>query len=77
MADATPDELEAYIAERLQRLSDEGLVVLHDLIADIELRQAWNEFSTGVGADWADGKHDRLEEALRDARESLRAAAGS
>jgi hypothetical protein len=68
-----PEVLRQNIAEHLQRLSDESLVVLHDLMLDIELRQAWHEFSNGVGVDWAAGKHDRLDEALREARESLRA----
>lgn len=67
-----PEVLRQSITEHLLRLSDEGLVVLHDLVLDLELRQAWHEFSTGVAGDWAAGKYDRLDEALREARAVLR-----
>lgn len=67
-----PEVLRQNITEHLQQLSDEGLVVLHDLVLDLELRQAWHELSTGVAGDWAAGRYDRLDEALREARAALR-----
>ena len=72
----TPDVLRRQVIEKLERLPDEGIAVLHDLAAELELRIAWAEFSAGMSADWANGKYEQLDLALKDARQALRKSRG-
>jgi hypothetical protein len=67
-----PDVLRQNLRDQLDDLPDEGIVVLHNLALELQLRSAWTTFSEGVTADWAAGKYERLEEALKEAREALR-----
>jgi len=67
-----PEVLRRNIIEQMDRLPDEGLMVLHDLAQEIELRAAWSEFSKELSSDWAAGKYADLDKALTAARESLR-----
>ncbi|HQW29202.1 MAG TPA: hypothetical protein PK529_08460 [Verrucomicrobiales bacterium] len=60
------------VAEQLDRLSDEAVVVLHDLAQELELRAAWADFSAGMSKDWAAGKYESLEQSLAEARAALR-----
>ena len=65
------------LVEKLEKLPDEGIAVLHDLAEELELRAAWSGFSAGMAADWAAGKYDQLETALINARTALRELPGS
>ncbi len=67
----TPDVLRRNVIEKLEKLPDEGIAVLHDLAAELELRLAWAEFSAAMSADWANGKYEQLDLALKDARQAL------
>jgi hypothetical protein len=67
-----PEVLRQNVVEQLNRLPDEGVAVLHDLAQELELRAAWSEFSEGMAQDWAEGKYERLDEALASAREAIR-----
>ncbi len=60
----------------MDRLPTEGLAVLHDLAQELELRLAWEEFSSGIAADWAAGKYDDLDKALLEARRAIKARVG-
>jgi len=57
--------------EQLERLSDEGVAVLHDLAQELELRAAWADFSQELAADWKAGKYADLDGELVAARESM------
>ncbi len=61
------------VMDRLDKLPDECVAVLHDLALELEMRAAWQEFSQGMAADWAAGKYERLDEAIREARAAIRA----
>jgi len=67
----TADVLRQNLRDQLDALPDEGIVVLHNLALELQLRSAWTRFSEGITADWAAGKYERLDEALKEAREAL------
>ena len=67
-----PAALRQNLRDQLDDLPDEGIVVLHNLALELQLRSAWTRFSEGVTADWAAGKYEQLDEALKEAREALR-----
>ncbi len=67
-----PAVLRQNLRDQLDDLPDEGIVVLHNLALELQLRLAWTRFSEGVTADWAAGKYERLDEALKEVRETLR-----
>lgn len=60
------------LIEKLDNLPDEGMAVLYDMILELEMRAAWNEFSTGMAEDWAAGKYDQLDQELTSMRQALR-----
>lgn len=66
------DVLRRNLVVKLEKLPDEGVIVLHDLAEELELRAAWSEFAAGMATDWAAGKYDQLELALQKARTALR-----
>jgi len=66
------DVLRRNIIERLDRLPDEGIAVLHELAQELELRAAWRKFSEGIEDDWVGGKYEHLDEAVAAARVALR-----
>jgi hypothetical protein len=70
----SPEVLRRNVVEQLSRLPDEGVLVLHELAQELELRAAWEEFSEGMARDWADGNYERLDEALTKARAAIRAS---
>lgn len=65
------------VIDRVNHLSTEELAAVHDLILDVEMQNAWQAFSDGMTEDWTAGKYDRLDEAVREAREKLRLRQGS
>jgi len=67
-----PEVLRQNLRDQLDDLPDEGIVVLHKLALELQLRSAWSKFSEGVTADWEAGKYERLDEALQDARQAVR-----
>jgi len=68
----TPELLRQNLRDQLDDLPDEEVVVLHQLALELRLRSAWDKFSEGITADWEGGKYERLDEALREARQALR-----
>ena len=58
-----PDALRQNLRDQIEALPDEGIVVLHDLALDLQLRSAWTEFSEGMNPDWEADKYERLDEA--------------
>lgn len=60
----SPEVLRRNVFEQLSRLPDEGVLVLHELARELELKAAWEEFSEGMARDWAEGKYEGLDEAL-------------
>lgn len=71
-----PEVLRRNVVEQIQRLPDEGVVVLHELAQELELRAAWAEFSQGMAEDWMAGKYADLGEAITAARKANREARG-
>ena len=69
-----PEVLRLNVAEQLARLPDAGVVVLHDLAQELELRAAWADFSDGIAEDWAAGKYENLQASLIAARQAIQAS---
>lgn len=70
----SPEVLRRNVFEQLSRLPDEGVLVLHELARELELKAAWEEFSEGMARDWAEGKYEGLDEALSKARAAIRSS---
>lgn len=71
-AQPTPAALRQNLRDQIDALPDEGILVLHELALDLQLRSAWSKFSEGMTADLEAGKYEQLDEALKDARAALR-----
>lgn len=70
----SPEVLRRNVVDQLSRLPDEGVLVLHELARELELKAAWEEFSEGMARDWAEGKYEGLDEALSKARAAIRSS---
>ena len=53
-------------------LPDEDLRVAELVLARLEMDRLWKEVREGFDNDWAAGKYEKLDEVIREVRESLK-----
>jgi len=53
-------------------LPDEELQVAELVLARLEMDRLWKEVREGFDNDWASGKYEKLDEVIREVRESLK-----
>lgn len=53
-------------------LPADELVIVEHVLARLEMDRLWKEVRDGFGADWATGKYERLDEVIKNVRESLK-----
>jgi hypothetical protein len=56
----------------IDELPPEELELLEKVLARLEMDRLWKEVRQGFNEDWSDGKFDRIDEVIRQAREDLR-----
>jgi hypothetical protein len=56
-------------------LPDEDLRVAELVLARLEMDRLWKEVREGFDNDWATGKYEKLDEVIREVRESLKSHA--
>ncbi len=53
----------------------EELLIVERVLARLEMDRLWKEVREGFDTDWADGRYDRIDEVIREVRESLKSHA--
>jgi len=66
------EKLRPDIIERINRMDDDSLLVLHRILLTVEKEKLWRELSAEAEEDRLSGKLDRLPQIIREAREELR-----
>jgi hypothetical protein len=60
----------------LHRLIDElppaELEIVEQVLARLEMERLWKKVREGFDTDWAAGKYDKIDEVIREVRESLK-----
>lgn len=56
----------------IDELPPEELEIVEQVLARLEMKRLWKEVREGFDTDWAAGKYDKIEEVIREVRESLK-----
>jgi hypothetical protein len=56
----------------IDELPPEELELVEQVLARLEMDRLWKEVREGFGQDWDSGKYDRIDEVIREVRESLK-----
>jgi hypothetical protein len=67
-----PKKLRPELIERIEKMDDESLLLLHRTMLLVEKERLWQELSAESEKDRLSGKLDRLPEIIREARAELR-----
>jgi hypothetical protein len=59
----------------IDNLPDEDLRVAELVLGRLEMDRLWKEVREGFDNDWAAGKYEKLDEVIREVRESLKSHA--
>lgn len=67
-----PKKLRPEIIQRIEKMDDESLLLVHRVLLLVEKNRLWQELSAEAEEDRLSGKFDRLPEIVREARAELR-----
>jgi hypothetical protein len=67
-----PEQRLPMLHKMIDDLPAEELEIVEQVLARLEMDRLWKEIREGFGADWESGKYEKLDEVIRDARESLK-----
>lgn len=56
----------------IDELPPEELEIVEQVLARLEMDRLWKEVREGFNADWTAGKYERIDEVIREVRESLK-----
>lgn len=67
-----PEQRLPMLHKMIDDLPADELVIVEHVLARLEMDRLWKEVRDGFGADWATGKYERLDEVIKNVRESLK-----
>jgi len=71
----SPEQRLPALHRMIDDLPAEELLIVEMVLARLEMDRLWKEVREGFDADWAAGRYEKIDEVIREARESLKSHA--
>ena len=74
-SEISPEQRLPTLHRMIDDLPAEELLIVERVLARLEMDRLWKEVREGFETDWAAGQYDRIDEVIREVRESLKSHA--